>query len=52
MLNPDGAERFQRRNAQGVDVKVALLDPVFGLDLPADLWRPNDFGRPSDDVGR
>jgi len=39
-------------DAQGVEVKVALLDPVFGLDLPADLWRPNDFGRPSDDVGR
>ena len=37
---------------QGVEVKVALLDPVFGLDLPADLWRPNDFGRQSDDVGR
>ncbi|MCR9072227.1 MAG: outer membrane lipoprotein carrier protein LolA [Alphaproteobacteria bacterium] len=39
-------------DAQGVEVKVALLDPVFGLDLPADLWRPNDFGRKSDDVGR
>lgn len=39
-------------DAQGVEVKVALLDPVFGLDLPADLWRPNDFGRQSDDVGR
>lgn len=39
-------------DAQGVEVKVALLDPVFGLDLPPDLWRPNDFGRPSDDVGR
>lgn len=39
-------------DAQGVEVKVALLDPVFGLDLPADLWRPNDFGRASDDVGR
>jgi outer membrane lipoprotein-sorting protein len=39
-------------DAQGVEVKVALLDPVFGLDLPPDLWRPTDFGRPSDDVGR
>lgn len=39
-------------DAQGVEVKVALLDPVFGLDLPPDLWRPNDFGRKSDDVGR
>ncbi|MDF1794287.1 MAG: outer membrane lipoprotein carrier protein LolA [Thalassobaculaceae bacterium] len=39
-------------DAQGVEVKVALLDPIFGLDLPADLWRPNDFGRKSDDVGR
>ncbi|MEQ8588102.1 MAG: outer membrane lipoprotein carrier protein LolA [Thalassobaculaceae bacterium] len=39
-------------DAQGVEVKVALLDPVFGLDLPPDLWRPNDFGRASDDVGR
>lgn len=39
-------------DAQGVEVKVALLDPVFGLDLPPDLWRPNDFGRKSDDIGR
>ena len=39
-------------DAQGIEVKVALLDPVFGLDLPPTLWRPNDFGRPSDDVGR
>lgn len=39
-------------DAQGIEVKVALLDPVFGIDLPADLWQPNDFGRPSDDVGR
>lgn len=39
-------------DAQGVEVKVALLDPIFGLDLPPDLWRPNDFGRQSDSVGR
>lgn len=50
--NPLSLKQWIITDAQGVEVKVALLDPVFGLDLPPDLWRPNDFGRPSDDVGR
>ncbi len=39
-------------DSQGVEVKVSLLDPVFGLDLPASLWRPNDFEAPADQIGR
>lgn len=39
-------------DSQGVEVKVALLDPVFGLELPADLWVPNEYGLGADEVGR
>jgi len=35
-------------DAQGVEVKVALLNPEFGVDLPARLFRPNTFERPGD----
>lgn len=50
--NPLELKQWVISDAQGVEVKVALLDPVYGLDLPADLWRPTDFGRKADDVGR
>lgn len=39
-------------DAQQVSVKVALLDPEFGVEIPNELFRPVDFGRPGDDVGR
>lgn len=44
MLNPDGAERFQRRNAQGIDVNrdALRLQTPEGRILKAvrDRWRP------------
>lgn len=47
MLNPDGAERFQRRNAQGIDVNrdARLLQTPEGQTLKAvrDALEP-DFG--------
>lgn len=39
-------------DAQQVSVKVALLDPQFGVTIPNELFRPKDFGKPGDDVGR
>lgn len=39
-------------DAQQVSVKVALLDPAFGVTIPNELFRPKDFGRPADEVGR
>ncbi len=39
-------------DAQQVSVKVALLDPEFGVTIPNELFRPKDFGRPGDEVGR
>lgn len=39
-------------DAQQVSVKVALLDPEFGVQIPNQLFRPLDFGKPGDDVGR
>jgi len=39
-------------DAQQVSVKVALLDPEFGVTIPNQLFRPEDFGKPGDDVGR
>lgn len=39
-------------DAQGVEVRVALLDPVFGLDLPAKLFQPDVFTRQADEIGR
>lgn len=39
-------------DAQQVSVKVALLDPEFGVTIANDLFRPKDFGKPGDDVGR
>lgn len=49
---PLSLKQWVIEDAQGVEVKVALLDPVFGLELPPTLWRPTDFGRQADDVGR
>lgn len=47
MLNPDGAERFQRRNAQGIDINrdARRLQTPEGQLLKSivDDWRP-DFG--------
>ena len=47
MLNPDGAERFQRRNAQGIDVNrdARMLETPEGRTLKAvrDALEP-DFG--------
>jgi outer membrane lipoprotein-sorting protein len=39
-------------DAQQVSVKVALLDPEFGVTIPNELFRPKDLGRPGDEVGR
>ena len=39
-------------DAQQVSVKVALLDPEFGVTIANELFRPKDFGKPGDDVGR
>lgn len=39
-------------DAQQVSVKVALLDPEFGVQMANELFRPIDFGKPGDDVGR
>ena len=39
-------------DAQQVSVKVALLDPEFGVTIANELFRPRDFGKPGDDVGR
>ncbi len=39
-------------DAQQVSIKVALLDPEFGVEIPNELFRPKDFGKPGDDVGR
>ncbi|HEY9567434.1 MAG TPA: outer membrane lipoprotein carrier protein LolA [Thalassobaculum sp.] len=39
-------------DAQQVSVKVALLDPDFGVKIPNGLFRPIDFGMPGDDGGR
>ena len=45
MLNPDGAERFQRRNAQGIDINrdALLLQTPEGRTLKAlrDEYEPN-----------
>ncbi|NQW12338.1 MAG: outer membrane lipoprotein carrier protein LolA [Alphaproteobacteria bacterium] len=49
---PLSLKQWVIEDAQGIEVKVALLNPVFGLELPASLWRPNDFERQADDVGR
>lgn len=39
-------------DAQQVSVKVALLDPQFGVQIANELFRPLDFGKPGDDIGR
>ena len=39
-------------DAQQVSVKVALLDPEFGVTIANELFRPIDFGRKGDEVGR
>ena len=39
-------------DAQQVSVKVALLDPEFDVQIPNELFRPFDFGKPGDYVGR
>ena len=39
-------------DAQQVSVKVALLDPEFGVTIANELFRPRDFGKPGDEVGR
>lgn len=49
---PLSLKQWVVEDSQGVEVKVALLNPTFGLDLPASLWRPNDFERQADEVGR
>lgn len=49
---PLSLKQWVVEDSQGVEVKVALLNPRFGLDLPPTLWNPNDFGRQADEVGR
>jgi len=39
-------------DAQQVSVNVALLHPECGVTIPNQLFRPEDFGKPGDDVGR
>lgn len=39
-------------DAQQVSVKVALLDPQYGVSIRNELFRPKDFGMPGDDIGR
>lgn len=39
-------------DAQQVSIRVALLDPEFGVDVANALFRPKDFGRQSDQLGR
>jgi len=39
-------------DAQQVSIRVALLDPEFGIDVANALFRPKDFGRQSDQLGR
>lgn len=39
-------------DAQQVSVKVALLDPEFDVTIANELFRPKDFGKPGDEVGR
>jgi len=39
-------------DAQQVSVKVALLDPEFGIAIPNELFRPKAFDKPGDEVGR
>jgi hypothetical protein len=55
MLNPDGAERFSRRNAQGIDVNrdALRLQTPEGRILKAaiDRWQP-EFGFNLHDQGR
>ncbi len=50
--NPLALKQWTIVDAQQVSVKVALLDPEFGVDIPNQLFRPLDFGKPGDDVGR
>ncbi len=50
--NPLALKQWTIVDAQQVSVKVALLDPEFGIDIPNQLFRPLDFGKPGDDVGR
>ena len=50
--NPLALKQWTIVDAQQVSVKVALLDPEFGVQIPNELFRPLDFGKPGDDVGR
>ena len=50
--NPLALKQWTIVDAQQVSVKVALLDPEFGVDIPNQMFRPLDFGKPGDDVGR
>ena len=45
---PFALKQWVVQDAQGVEVKVALLDPVFGIDIPAKTFTPNAYERGSD----
>jgi outer membrane lipoprotein-sorting protein len=45
---PFSLKQWVVQDAQGVEVKVALLDPVFGVDIPAKTFVPNAYERPAD----
>ncbi|MCR9175084.1 MAG: outer membrane lipoprotein carrier protein LolA [Alphaproteobacteria bacterium] len=45
---PFALKQWVVQDAQGVEVKVALLDPVFGVDIPAKTFTPNSFERNAD----
>lgn len=45
---PLSLKQWVVEDAQGVQVRVALLDPVFGVDIPASTFVPNTFERGAD----
>ena len=45
---PFALKQWVVQDAQGIEVKVALLDPVFGIDIPAKTFVPNSYDRGAD----